>query len=39
MVKHTQAIRRQKPTDCLNVFDHFVMLTLKGLRQTFEKPS
>ena len=34
MVKHTQAIRRQKPTSCLNAFDHFVRLTLKGLRCT-----
>ena len=31
MVKHTQTIRRQKPTNCLSVFDHFVGLTLKGL--------
>ena len=31
MVKHTQTIRRQKPTKCLNVFDHFVGLALKGL--------
>ena len=31
MVKHTQTIRRQKPTNCLNVFDHFVELTLKGI--------
>ena len=23
------------PTNCLNVFDHFVKLALKGLRQTF----
>ena len=28
MVKHTQTIRWQKPS----VSDHFVMLTLKGLR-------
>ena len=32
MVKHTQTIRRQKPTNCLSVFDHFVGLALKGLR-------
>ena len=32
MVKHTQAIRRQKLTHCLSVFDHFVGLALKGLR-------
>ena len=31
MVKHTQVIRRQKPTNCLSVFDHFVGLVLKGL--------
>ena len=32
MVKHTQAIRRVLPTNCLSVFDHFVELALKGLR-------
>ena len=32
MVKHTQKIRRKKPTNCLSVFDHFVGLVLKGLR-------
>ena len=31
MGKHTQTIRQQKPTSCLNVFDHFVGLLLKGL--------
>ena len=31
MVKHTQIIRRQQPTDGLNVFDHFVGLAFKGL--------
>ena len=31
MVKHTQTIRRQKPTNCLSVFDHFVGLVRKGL--------
>ena len=31
MVKHTQIIRRQQPTNCLSVFDHFVGLALKGL--------
>ena len=31
MVKHTQIIRRQKPTNCLIVFDHFVEFALKGL--------
>ena len=32
MVKHTQTIRRQQPTNCLSVFDHFVGLALKGLK-------
>ena len=32
MVKHTQTIHRQKPTNCLRVFDHFLKLALKGLR-------
>ena len=31
MVKHTQTIRRQQPTNCLSVFDHFVGLAVKGL--------
>ena len=31
MVKHTQIIRRQKPTNYLSVFDHFVGLALKRL--------
>ena len=31
-VKHTQTIRRQQSTNCLNVFDHFVRLALKGLK-------
>ena len=30
MVKHIQTIRRQQPTNCLNVSDHFVGLVLKG---------
>ena len=30
MVKHTQTIRRQQPTNCLSVFDHFVGLALKN---------
>ena len=33
MVKHTQTIRRQQPTTCLSVLDHFVELMLKGLNQ------
>ena len=32
MIKHTQIIRRQQPTDCLSVFDHLVRLALKGLK-------
>ena len=35
MVKHTQTIRRQKETDCLSVFDHFVKLALKELGSKF----
>ena len=31
MVKHTQTIRRQQPTNCLSVFDHFVGLAFKGI--------
>ena len=31
MVKDTQAIRLQQPTNCLSIFDHFVGLALKGL--------
>ena len=31
IVKHTQTIRRQKPTNCLSVFGHFVGLALKEL--------
>ena len=34
MVKHTQTIRRNLPTNCLSVFDHFVGLALKGLIRT-----
>ena len=33
MIKHTQKIRRQKLTNYLSVFDHFVGLALKGLTQ------
>ena len=33
MVKHTQAIRRLLPTNCLSLFDHFVGLALKGVIQ------
>ena len=31
MVKQFQIIHRQKPTNCLSVFDHFVGLVHKGL--------
>ena len=31
MVKHTQTIRRQKLTNCLSVYDHFVRLALKWI--------
>ena len=31
MVKDTQTIRWQEPTNCLSVFDHFVELVLKAL--------
>ena len=30
MVKHTKTFRRQKPTNCLTVFDLFVGLPFKG---------
>ena len=33
MVKHTKTIRRLLSTNCLSVFDHFVLLALKGLTQ------
>ena len=36
MVKHTQTIRRQ--IACLSVFDHFVGLALKGLKNTCKIP-
>ena len=32
MVKHSQTTRRQQPTNCLSVFDHFLELALKGLK-------
>ena len=31
MVKYTQTIRRQRPANCLNVFDFFAGLALKEL--------
>ena len=36
MVKHTQTIRRQQPTNYLSVFDHFVGLVLKGLKSILQ---
>ena len=36
MVKHTQAICRQQPTNFMSVFDHFAGLALKGL--TWKQP-
>ena len=33
MVKDTQTIRGQQPTNYLSVFDHFVGLALKGLKK------
>ena len=35
MVRHTQTIRRQQPTNCLSMFDHFVGFAVKGLKQYF----
>ena len=39
MVKHTQTICRQKLTNCLRVFDHFVGLALKRLRSVMKTVS
>ena len=39
MVKHTQKIRRQHPTNCLSVFDSFMRLALKGLIGKMTAPS
>ena len=33
IVKHTLTICRQKPTNCLSMFDHFGGLVLKGLNR------
>ena len=33
MVKDTQTIRRQWPTNCLSVSDHFERLALEGLKK------
>ena len=32
LVKHAQKLRRQQPTNCLSLFNHFVELALKGLK-------
>ena len=37
MVKHTETISRLLPTNCLNVFDHFVGLVLQGLSDYLSK--
>ena len=33
MFKYTQTIRRQKPRNCLSVFDHFVGLAFNVLKK------
>ena len=38
MVKHTQTIRQQQPTNCLRVFDHFVWLALEELSCDYVEP-
>ena len=38
MVKNTKAICRQKLTNCLSVFDHFLVLALKGVNTLLTKP-
>ena len=36
MVKHTQTIRRQQPTNCLSVFDHLMsIITLSKIKFFF----
>ena len=37
MVKHTQTIHRLLPANGLNVLDHFLGLTFKGLNLSFLK--
>ena len=39
MVKHTQTIRRQDATNCLNVFDNFVGLALQELTSSLANVS
>ena len=36
MVKHTQAIHRLLPKNCLSVFNHFEKLALKGLKKCID---
>ena len=38
MVKHSHTIRRQQPTSCLNVFDHFVGLAPKRVNRYIFSP-
>ena len=35
MIQHTQTIFRLLPTNCLSVFDHFIRLSLIGLKHIF----
>ena len=37
MVKHTDTIWRLSPTNCVSVFDHFVGLALKRLKDRYDK--
>ena len=37
MAKHTQTIRRQQPTNCLSVFDIFVELALKRVKNIIRR--
>ena len=39
MVKYTQTIRRQQPTNCLSEFDHFVGMALKRLKRMIKTMS
>ena len=39
MVKHSQTIRRQDATNCLNVFENFVGLALQGLTSSLANVS
>ena len=38
MIKHTQTIRFLLATNCLNVFDQYVVLALKGLTYESDSP-